>query len=338
MVCVMRKTFLHIVWASFENWYTVLVVGVVAVVAVYGLRKKRKTIAQLVTPKWQNIILKHYKQWRLTVRFIVWVFAFVAVALALLQPQWGKNDEHVAQEGRELFIALDVSRSMLAEDVKPNRLIFAQSKIKRLLQLLPSDRVGLMVFAGVPIVQCPLTRDTGLFSMFLNQVDVDTISHGTTALDQVIARTVSMFERMLARKNKILVIFTDGEDFSHQLSQVRQKALEIGLHVFTYGVGTEQGAPVPIIKEGKVAGFEKNEQGNVVLTKLNEGILRSLSSETGAEYIAPTQNDDDLYMLAKKVEQYEKESFEDRQLSVCEDRYPFFLVISLLALLLEWLL
>ena len=334
----MKKTFLNIMWASCQNWYVFIPFIMIALIAWFSFYKKRALIEQLVKPQWQKIILKHYSEWRIILRLILWVVAFFAVCCSLLQPQWGKKDEVVAQEGRELFIALDVSRSMLAEDVKPNRLAFAQSKIKRLLQLLSSERVGLIVFAGVPIVQCPLTRDTGLFSMFLNQVDADTISTGTTALDQVITKTVTTFERMATRKNKILVIFTDGEDFSQQLSQVRQKAFEAGLHVFTYGVGTEQGAPVPVLKEGKTVGFEKNDQGNVVLTKLNEGILRSLSSETGAQYISPTQTDDDLLLLVKKVEEYEKESFEDRQLSVYEDRYPFFLVVSLCALLLEWLL
>jgi Ca-activated chloride channel family protein len=338
MVCNMKKTFLNIVWASSENWYVFIGLILITLVAWFSFYKKRALVEQLVKPQWQKIILKHYSEWRIILRLVLWVLAFFAVCCALLQPQWGKKDEVVGQEGRELFIALDVSRSMLAEDVKPSRLAFAQSKIKRLLQLLSSERVGLIVFAGVPIVQCPLTRDTALFSMFLNQVDADTISTGTTALDQVITKTVTTFQRMATRKNKILVIFTDGEDFSQQLSQVRQKASEAGLHVFTYGVGTEQGAPVPVLKEGKTVGFEKNEQGNVVLTKLNEGILRSLSSETGAQYISPTQTDDDLLLLVKKVEEYEKESFEDRQLSVYEDRYPFFLVVSLCALLLEWLL
>lgn len=334
----MKKTFLNIVWASFHNWYVLTFVGFVAVIAWYTFYKKRALLNNLVHPKWRSLLLKNYSDVRSALRLVLWVFSFLMVASGLMQPQWGKKDQAIEQEGRELFIALDVSRSMLAEDVKPNRLRFAQSKIKQLLKLLPSERVGLMVFAGVPIVQCPLTRDTALFSMFLNQVDSDTISTGTTALDQVIAKTVSMFEKMPARKNKILVIFTDGEDFSHELAHVRQRAQDIGLHVFTYGVGTEQGAPVPIVEEGKVVGFEKNEQGNVVLTKLNSGILRTLAQETGAEYVEPTQDDVDLKLLVKKVEYYEKESFEDKQISTHEDRYPLFLALALVALLGEWLL
>lgn len=334
----MKKTLFNVTWASFQNWYVFGAVGAIVLVALYAFYKKRRLVNQLAKPQLRSVVLKHYSEFRIILRLFFWVIAFCTVACALLQPQWGKKEQTVEQEGRELFIALDVSRSMLAEDIKPNRLAFAQSKIKRLLQLLPSERVGLMVFAGVPIVQCPLTRDTGLFSMFLNQVDTDTISTGTTALDQVVAKTIAMFQNMAVRKNKILVIFTDGEDFSHELSQVRQQAHEMGLHVFTYGVGTEQGAPVPIVKEGKVVGFEKNDQGNVVLTRLNEGILRSLSTETGADYIAPTQTDADLEALVRKVSEYEKESFEDRQLSVQEERYPIFLAISLCALLLEWIL
>lgn len=337
-MCSMKKTLLNITFAAFENWYVFGAVIALIACACFAFYKKRTLIDQLAKPQFHSVVLRHYCQWRIIVRLILWMIAFATVVCALLQPQWGKKEQTVEQEGRELFIALDVSRSMLAEDIKPNRLVFAQSKIKRLLQLLPAERVGLMVFAGVPIVQCPLTRDMGLFSMFLNQVDTDTISTGTTALDQVIVRTIDMFQKMAVRKNKILVIFTDGEDFSHELSHVREQATQMGLHVFTYGVGTEQGAPVPIVKEGKVVGFEKNEQGNVVLTKLNEGILRTLSAQTGAEYIAPTQTDADLEQLAQKVSHYEKESFEDRQMSIQEERYPIFLAISLCALLLEWIL
>lgn len=338
MVCNMRKTWLGITWAAWENWYVMVGVMVLAVIAFFAFYKKRALLQKLVHPRWRNLLLRNYSDFKMKVRLCLWVIAFASVACALLQPQWGKKEQAVEQEGREVFIALDVSRSMLAEDVKPNRLTFAQSKIKRLLQLLPSERVGLLVFSGVPIIQCPLTRDTALFSMFLNQVDSDTISVGTTALDQVIAKVTHMFKTMPVRKNKILVIFTDGEDFSHNLSQVRAQAQEIGLHVFTYGVGTAQGAPVPVIKEGKIVGFEKNEQGNVVLTRLNEGILRSLSQETGAQYISPTQDDQDLNILVKKVLEFEKETFEDKQLTMYEDRYPFFLAVSLVTLLFEWLL
>lgn len=335
----MKKTILGIVWSSCQNFKIIIPLLISGMCIIwYGYRKKEKLINLLVKPVWRSLLIKHYSSLKSKVRLVLWFISLSMICAALLQPQWGKKEEKIEQEGRELFVALDVSRSMLAQDIKPTRLAFAQSKIKRLLQLLPAERVGLIIFSGMPVVQCPLTRDTGLFNMFLNQLDAETISTGTTALDQVILKTISIIEKMPTRKNKILVIFTDGEDFSNQLSYVKQRAQEAGLHIFTYGVGTQEGAPVPIIKEGKTVGFEKNEQSNVVLTKLNEGILRALSQETGAHYIAPTQTESDLQTLVQCVTEYEKESFDDKQLSTQEDRYYYFLAVSFLALLLEWII
>lgn len=336
----MKKTIVGITWATLEHALYVLPIVVVTVMCVVLLLRKKEIIAgKLVAPAWQGIILKHYSIRKNKIKALLLIFSVLFIALALLRPQWGTVEKKVAQEGRELFIALDISRSMLAADIKPDRLAFAKAKIKRLLQLLPSERVGLVVFSGAAVVQCPLTRDVSLFSMFLDYLDADTISSGTTAIDQVILKVVDVFKQLPARKDKLLVIFTDGEDFSHNLAQIKQEAQKIGLHVFTYGVGTAQGAPIPIIdSNGQVKGYEKNEQGNIVLSILNEGILRSLSEQTGAHYTAPTQSDDDLKELVSRVQAYEKEAFDDKELATEQERYPYFLAGALVCLLLEWLL
>jgi len=335
----MKKTMFGITWAAAQNMYWLPVLCLAIVFIYFAFHKKYKTIVQLVSRKWLATLFAGYSYKRSIIQTLLLCCAFLFLFIALLQPQWGKKEQVVEQEGRELFIALDISRSMLASDVKPNRLVFAKSKIKKLLRLLPSERVGLLIFSGAAVVQCPLTRDKALFNMFLNQLDADTISSGTTAIDQAIAKIIHVLKEMPTRKHKILVVFTDGEDFSQRLSQVREQAQELGLHIFTYGVGTEQGAPIPILNEkGVPVGYEKNEQGNVVLSCLNTGILQSLSQQTGARYIAPTQSDEDLQLLLTDVENYEKEKFEDKELSTEEDRYPYFLFVSFVCLLLEWLL
>lgn len=336
----MKKTIVGITWAALEHAFYVIPIVVVTVMCVIFLLRKKEAMAnRLVAPAWQGIILKHYSTQKNKIKAVLLILSVFFIAFSLLRPQWGTVEKKVAQEGRELFVALDISRSMLAADIKPNRLEFAKAKIKRLLQLLPSERVGLVVFSGTAVVQCPLTRDTSLFNLFLDYLDVETISSGTTAIDQVIKKVVDVFKKLPARKDKLLVIFTDGEDFSHNLAQIKQEAQKIGLHIFTYGVGTAQGAPIPIIDaHGDVQGYEKNEQGNVVLSILNEGILQSLSEQTGAYYTSPTQSDDDLKDLVGKVQAYEKESFDDKELATEQERYPYFLAGALVCLLLEWLL
>ncbi len=334
----MKKTLFGITWANVENiWWTPVLIAVM-IVLMYWLRKRRAVAKQLVAREHTHLLFSGYSSQRLVIKNWLYRFTFCFLFLALLQPQWGKKEQAVTQEGRELFIALDISRSMLASDVKPHRLAFAKSKIKKLLQLLPSDRVGLMVFSGASVIQCPLTRDTSLFTMFLDQIDAESISSGTTAIDQALKKVIVMFQELPARKHKALVVFTDGEDFSRDLTSVKEEAQKIGLHIFTYGVGTEQGAPVPVLNDqGLPVGYEKNEQGNVILSRLNTGILAVLSAQTGGHYITATQSDEDIKGLVACVEQYEKETFEDKQLATQEERYPFFLLGALICMILEWL-
>jgi len=257
----------------------------------------------------------------------------------LLRPQWDKREEVVQQEGRDLFVAVDISRSMLAEDYKPNRLEFAKEKIKKLVSKLKSERVGLLIFSGSTMVQCPLTSDYSAFFMFLDQLDVETISSGTTALDQPITRVLEIFEGMEGKKTKLLVIFTDGEDFSSNLAAVRQRAADQGVKIFTMGVGTPEGVPIPLINEkGERQGHIKDKAGNIVISRLNEGILSALASETGGIYLRLTDNDKDLKQLISVVEQFEKEKFEDKKLPALQEQYHYFLLVSFVCFAIEWLL
>lgn len=335
----MKKILFGITWAAAQNIYWLPVLCLVILFVYFAFTKKNAVIRQLVARKWLTTLFAGYSYKRSVLKSVLLYFAFVFMFLALLRPQWGKKETMVEQEGRELFIALDISRSMLVSDIKPNRLAFAKSKVKKLLRLLPSERVGLLIFSGTAVVQCPLTRDKALFNMFLNQLDADTISSGTTAIDQAILKVIQVLKKQPTHKNKILVVFTDGEDFSHNLSQVKEQAQDLGVHIFTYGVGTEQGAPIPVLNESGVpVSYEKNEQGNVILSRLNSGILKSLSKQTGARYIAPTQSDEDLQALITDVERFEKEKFEDKEFSRGEEKYPYFLAVSFVSLLVEFLL
>ena len=333
------KTLFGISWLANKTIYWIPLLGTALYVVYYAWKKRSRLVASLAAPHWIEQMVAHFSVRKNNVKALLYAIALVFIFLGLLRPQWGNKEQIVEQEGRELFVALDISRSMLASDVKPHRLAFAKSKIKKLLKLLPAERIALLVFSGDAVMQCPLTRDTAAFKMFLDQVDVETISSGTTSLDRAILKIIRTMEKMPTRKNKILVIFTDGEDFSSGLSEVKEEVKNAGLHIFTYGVGTVQGAPIPILSdEGLPVGYEKNEQGNVVLSQLNQGILQALSRESGGKYISPTQSDEDLQSLVIEVEKYEKETFEDKHLSRKEDRYPFFIAVSFVCLLLEWLL
>lgn len=330
---------MHIVWQSPENlWYIPLLIGILVCVWVRVFRV-RAVADRLATPAHRATLLNFFSHKKNVCKALLLSLGSIALFLVLLRPSWQEKEETLLHEGRDLVIALDVSRSMLAADCHPDRLTVAKNKIKALVHTLGSDRVALILFAGSAFVQCPLTTDRAAFFMFLDAVDVQTISSGTTALDAALGVALDLFEQLPERKNKVMAIFTDGEDFSSGLSRMKTRAQQAGLHIFTVGVGTSQGAPIPLFDEqGKAAGHQRDKKGGIVMSRLNEGILRALAADSAAEYIALTSDNADISRIAERVQQYEKEKLGDRKYASIEEQYPFFVLVSFICFALEWIL
>ncbi len=329
---------IHITWAAPQYLMVLLLVIAAFILLGYRLRMVRKTVA-LMAGKWSALVVQHFSTPRQIAKAVLMGIGIFFLWLALLRPQWNKKEEMIAQEGRDVLIALDISRSMLATDCKPNRLECAKTKIKRLLNLLDCERVGLILFSGSAFMQCPLTTDYSAFLMYLDHVDAETISSGTTALDAALKLALETYEELPSKKSKSLMIFTDGEDFSHNLKQYKMKAKEQGLYLFTIGVGTSEGAPIPLYDEqGAQVGHQKDSKGNVVITRLDESVIGALAQESGGLYVPITKNNSDLKKLVTQIQRFEKEKFEDKKVSQLEEKYHYFLIVSFVCFVLEWLL
>ena len=284
-------------------------------------------------------LLRHFSLTQKILKALLLFAGLGSLILALATPQWDEAKDTVVQEGRDVLIALDISRSMLAQDAQPSRLEAAKRKIKELVSRFGVERVALMVFSGVPVITCPFTTDLSAFLSFLDLVDVEAASSGTTALDKALEKAVETFQDMATKKHKILIIFTDGEDFSPTLPATQEKIKKLGLSVFTVGVGTPEGAPIPLIDEqGAIQGHVKDETGSIVITRLNEPLLKKLSAETGARYIRASHDNGDIDQLVSDIKRFEKEKFEDKLISAKQEKYFLFALASMLCLLVEWLL
>lgn len=329
-----------ITWGALSNIWVVLPLLVLsAAVIMHRIYRTQDAVAHLTARRWLGTFLHGFSLQRLYVKASLLAVAILFLLLTLLHPQWHKKEETVKQHGRDLFIALDVSRSMLARDCEPNRLECAKAKIKELVKHLSCERIGLLIFSGTAFIQCPLTADYGAFFMFLDQVDAETIASGTTALDRVIAKVLGAYKDMGSRKTKLLAIFTDGEDFSSNLQLVKQKAHEQHLHIFTVGVGTAQGAPIPLTDaKGKQIGHIKDKKGSVVISRLNEGILYNVAHDVGGTYVHLTKDTTDVKTLVSYVQKFEKEALGDRTFGTLQEQYPYFLLVSFICFILEWLL
>lgn len=320
-------------------WAALPYIIVAAVVLLYRLYKTNRVVGVLAGSRNVRHVLQHYSYPKIVLKIVLFLCGMFFLAVALMRPQWNEVDHPIKQKGRDVLIALDISRSMLAQDLKPDRLQFAKEKIRTLVTSLKSERVGLVLFSGSTFLQCPLTDDKSAFNLFLDTIDIDTISSGTTAIEQAIKEAIGQFKKNPERKNKLLIIFTDGEDFSSNLTQIKQDAAKIGLHIITVGVGTPEGAPIPLYDHSKKqTGHQLDRNGNVVISRMNEGILHRLAQDTGGVFVPISESNDDITKIKEFVRSFEKEDFEDKNIKQFQEQYHYALLMSFICFALEWLL
>lgn len=314
-------------------WYLVLLALTLIIYRVY--------IQKVLLNKFIKTSLVGYAKFKLILKTSLLIFSLIFLGLAALAPQLAQPGKLVQQQGRDILIALDVSRSMLVRDLTPNRLALAKTKIKKLVNLLAADRVGLILFSNTAFAQCPLTKDRAALNMFLDDVDVETISAGGTALDSAISTALQMSANSATadQATKLLVVFTDGEDFSVDLHAVEQQALAQHLDIFTVGVASLDGGPIPTYDlQGQQIGHQLDQSGKVVISKLNESVLADLAQACHGLYTRVSeQNDSDLQKIKLAIEKYERQSFGTKQEQRVE-LYPYLAGASLFCLLLEWLI
>ncbi len=331
--------FFGIHWAGLDRAILFPFFAIIIGLIIYRLKQQQQFLKLIIHKKNIQVLFKGFSLRRQRVKAFLLISGLIILFFALLQPQWGKKEETVVQEGRDLLIMLDISRSMLAQDLKPNRLEFAKIKIRALLDRLPVDRIGLIIFSGSAIVQCPLTADHHTVLSFLNQIVPETISSGTTSIDAALTQALRIFGKSEGRKNKLGLLITDGEDFSTNLNTIQRKAIQEQLHLFALGIGSKEGAPIPILDaRGNQVGHERDATGNVALSSLDEKKLTTLCSALSGHAVVATYNNQDIEQLGSLIEQYEKETFTDKSISRYDEQYPWLIICSFVLLALEWIL
>ena len=261
--------------------------------------------------------------------------SFALLALALSRPQFGTRVETLRRQGQDVMVALDVSRSMYAEDVAPNRLERARIEIGRIVQRLDGDRIGLVAFAGDAFVQSPLTADYGAAMMFLSAMDPNLMSTQGTDLAKAITVAIEALEET-PPENRIVVIVTDGEDHEGGLAEAIAAAAEARATIHTVGVGSVEGVPLPDVEGVEARGrFRRDDQGNVITTRLNETALQDIALQTGGEYHRIGQGAGGLGRLIERIEGGGRE-VESREVTQFEEQFQIFLGAALLVLIVEF--
>jgi len=262
----------------------------------------------------------------------------VFVSLALARLQFGTHLEMLKQEGIDIVVALDVSNSMLARDMKPNRLAKARQEIQGIVDRLKGDRIGLVAFAGEAFVQCPLTLDYAAALFLLGAMDQNSVSVQGTSLSAAIEKSASAFNQQ-EKKHKVVLLLTDGEDHEEGAIQMAEQARKEGVKIYTVGIGNPAGEPIPILdRKGEQVGFKKDEHGEVVVSKLDEAILQKIALTTGGKYYHATAGEMELNRIFEEISQIEKKELEGTLVTRYDDRFQWPLLFALFLIVGEFFL
>ncbi|MBL0060495.1 MAG: VWA domain-containing protein [bacterium] len=319
-------------------WLLVLI-PVIAVAWVYLIFRNRKAAEQIVPAPLLDRVAYGQSSVRKWWRMSIWLLASSLLIVAIARPQIGTRLEEVKREGVDVLIAVDLSTSMLCEDFSPSRLESAKFSIQKFVNGLKGDRVGLIAFAGSAVYHCPLTTDYGAVKLLNRVLSPSIIPEPGTAVADAIEMATHAFSEQTETKSKVLVIITDGEDHEEAALDAATEAHSAGITIYTIGMGTPSGAPIPVTDaSGRKAGYKKDASGQVIVTQLNESHLTDIAEAGGGKYQRATPGGKELDLIWSDLSQMEKTEFGQMQFTGYEDRFPYFAFPALLLLIVEFLI
>ncbi len=305
---------------------------------VWTYQSKRRALEKFASTDLVRQLTRSVSIHKQRLKSILIVIGVLLLILALIEPKWGYHWEDVKRKGLDIVIALDVSKSMLAEDIKPNRLDAAKREIKSLINILQGDRVGIVAFAGSSFLQCPLTLDYGTAKLFVDNLNVDTIPLGGTDIGGAIRTAAQAFEGH-EKKHRVLILITDGEDHKEKVMPQVEEAKKLGIVIFPIGIGHKDGAPIPITDENGHNTYVKDRDGKVVLSKLDPVLLQKIALLTGGKKGSiGTGNFPLEEIYQSEVSKMERKELESQRQKRFENRFQWPLFFALICFVLEAIL
>lgn len=307
-------------------------------IILYFFQKRRKAQEVFSKGEERQFMLDLFDNKRMYLKYALRFLAVLLMAFALLRPQWGFNWQQVSRRGVDIYFAVDVSKSMLAQDIKPDRLTRTKLALKDIVAKIKGDRLGLIAFAGGAFIQCPLTVDYNGFMISVDALSTDLLPRGGTSITRAIEEAIKGFEGG-QKKYSVLVLITDGENHEGAPQALIEKLKKSGIRVYGVGIGTQEGELIPIIDNEGKRGFLKDRSGKIVKTRLDDGLLKELALKTGGSYVQARSIDFGLEKLYdKKIANLEEREIETKQARRYEERYQIFLSIAFFLLLFDFFL
>lgn len=320
-------------FADISYFYLLLIIPILAGLLVLFLLWKKKTLAKY--GEWNVIkqLIPDYSVGKPIYKFILITMAIISLIIAMADPQTGSRMEKVKRKGIDLMICLDVSNSMMAQDIKPNRLERAKQSIIRLIDNLEGDRIGIIVFAGKAYTQLPITTDYAAAKMFISSINTSIVPTQGTAIGEAIEVAANGFGE--SKHNKAIIVITDGEDHEGNVLDQADAAVKKNITIYTIGMGLPEGTPIPVFNGDIQTGYRKDRDGQTIMSKLDETLLQRIAGIGKGMYVRATTSETGLNKIFEDISKIEKSDIEENQFSDYEDRFQYFVAIALFLLILD---
>ena len=294
----------------------------------YWKKKKKREFGDLEMVKKLSPESSVFKP---VLKLVVLLLAFLGLIIALVNPKIGTKMETVKREGIDIVFAMDVSKSMLAEDVAPNRLDKSKQIVSQIINQLGSDRIGIVAYAGSAFPVLPITSDYSVAKMFLQSMNTEMVSSQGTSLDEAIRLAITYFDEK-SKTSKLLVLISDGEDHSDDAQAAAEEANKAGLKIITISIGTEKGATIPLKRNGVVESFQKDNNNQVVITKMNKESLEAIANATKGGYVNGNNTKNVLEYIKATLDKIQKTEFESTEMADFQSQFQWFLGFAFLLL------
>ena len=309
--------------------YLTLIIPIVIIINWFYMAWRNKIQKYFSNNKLLDQISPNRSNFKLNLKLVLELFVILFLCVALANPKIGTELKSINREGVDIVFAIDVSKSMLAEDVAPNRLTRSKRIISEIINSLSSDRVGIVAYAAQAIPQVPLTTDFASVKNFLQVIDTDMLSSQGTSIDSALNLSVNFFDQN-SDTNRVLILISDGEDHDDIPDSIINLISENNINLITIGIGQEAGTTIPIKIDGTVDSYKKDINGDVVITKRNSDFLLKIASSSKGEYIDGNSTEDALELVKTKLDKIDKSEFESSEFVEYKQQFQIFILLSLL--------
>ncbi len=298
-------------------------------------RWKKKALASLGDKKVVSLMMPQVSFSRPKIKFVFFIIAFAFLVIGIADPQIGSKMQEEKRKGADLMILLDVSNSMLSQDILPNRLENAKRAIDQLIENLHNDRIGIIVFASEAYVQLPVTTDYSAAKLFLSTINTGIVPTQGTAIGAAIELGMKSFD-FKNGTGKAMIIITDGENHEDDAVSAAKNAAEKDVSIHVIGIGSEQGSPIPIVENGKQVGFHTDSAGHTVISKLNEDMCKEIAAAGSGSYVRATNSNSGLNIVMDQISKIQRKTIDTKIFKDYEDRFQIFLAFAIVLLIIEF--